>query len=367
MAVVARYFDGRSARAHAVRVEARPGYIVLIDGEGGALARWATSDLTSKGDPAIEPVIRLASRADPDARLVFSQPEAIQFARRLLPALRRAPRRGARLWLPLGAGALAVIALAALAIDRLPGLAAPLVPQTLQEAFGDSILDGFAGKDGVCDNPAGVAALDDLTRRLSAAAGLAEPARVRVIRVPQVNAFAAPGARIAILSGLIDKAEGPDEAAGVLAHELGHAVNHDAMRALLRDIGTSTALTFVFGGGSGLGDIAGYGQVLMSLSYSRAAEAAADAAAIGMLERAGLRSDGLNRMLVRLREEGDASDIVPAWLLTHPATETRIAATARPETGESALAPEQWEALRAICGREAEEPERRSEPGRRVQ
>ncbi len=358
MAVTARYFDGRSARAQAVKLEARPGALVLLDADGAALARWPMGEITIKGDPAIEPVIRLAARSDPEARLELSGPPAVAFARKLLPALRKEPRRGARLWLPLAAGAAAIVAIVVLAVDRLPGLLAPLVPYRVQAALGDAVLAQFGGKDLLCDNPEGVAALADLARRLSAAGGMAEPAQVQVIRLPEANAFAAPGARIAILDGLIQKAEGPDEVAGVLAHEMGHAIHHHAMRGILRQLGVSTAMTFVLGG-SGVGDI---GQTLMTLSYSRAAEAEADATALELLDRAGLRSDGLNRMLGRLSEEGDATAVVPAWLLTHPPTADRLAATVRPATGEPALSPEQWAALRGICGRHSGSDGKRSKP-----
>ena len=37
-----------------------------------------------------------------------------------------------------------------------------------------------------------------------------------------VNAFAAPGEQIVLARGLIEQAKGPDEVAGVLAHEMGH-------------------------------------------------------------------------------------------------------------------------------------------------
>ena len=59
-----------------------------------------------------------------------------------------------------------------------------------------------------------------------------EPA---VLRSGMQNAFALPGGRIYVLSGLVTKAETPDELGGILAHELGHVSHRDGLRRLIRD------------------------------------------------------------------------------------------------------------------------------------
>ena len=86
-----------------------------------------------------------------------------------------------------------------------------------------------------------------------------------------------PGGHVYVFEGLIDKAETPDELAGVIAHEIGHVAHRDGMRAVMQAAG----LSFLFG--MLLGDFIGGGAVVMAMrtvlqsSYSREIEAAADA------------------------------------------------------------------------------------------
>ncbi len=61
------------------------------------------------------------------------------------------------------------------------------------------------------------------------------------------NAFALPGGKVFVLKGLLDKAESPDELAGILAHELGHLKHHDNMRGLIYNGGTSFLIGLLFG------------------------------------------------------------------------------------------------------------------------
>ena len=86
-----------------------------------------------------------------------------------------------------------------------------------------------------------------------------------------------PGGHVYVFEGLLAKSETPDELAGVIAHEMGHVVHRDGTRAVLESAG----LSFLFG--MMLGDFVGGGAVViaaktvLSSSYSRHAEAAADA------------------------------------------------------------------------------------------
>ena len=61
------------------------------------------------------------------------------------------------------------------------------------------------------------------------------------------NAFALPGGKVFVLNALLEKADSPDEIAGVLAHELGHLKHHDNMRGLIYNGGTSFLIGLLFG------------------------------------------------------------------------------------------------------------------------
>ena len=101
--------------------------------------------------------------------------------------------------------------------------------------------------------------------------------RVSVRRSKTENALTLPGARVVVLSGLIAKARGPDEFAGVLAHEFGHVSVRDPTRALIQASGTSFLLSYLLGDLTGSTVLVALGQAVLSADYSRDAERAADA------------------------------------------------------------------------------------------
>ena len=84
------------------------------------------------------------------------------------------------------------------------------------------------------------------------------PLRPAVLRVRVPNAVALPGGRIYVFQGLIDKAESPDELAGVIGHEIGHVAHRDGTRAVLQSAGLSFLLGML------LGDFVGGGAVVIA-------------------------------------------------------------------------------------------------------
>ena len=175
-----------------------------------------------------------------------------------------------------------------------------------------------------------------------------------VIRSPEVNAFAAPGGRVAILSGLLESASGPDEVAAVLAHELGHVAHRDGLRAVLRQAGTQGLLT-LFAGDLAGGSLAGLTQMALAASYSREMEVEADAFAHDMLTDAGLPTTALASFFRRLqREQGEPGEGMARHFASHPNFTARIEAalTADQRRGGAwrpALEDADWIALKEIC------------------
>ena len=168
---------------------------------------------------------------------------------------------------------------------------------------------------------------------------------------PQINAFAAPGGQVVLVRGLLDKAEHPDEVAGVLAHELAHVENRDTTREALRAAGSAGLLTMILGDFTGGAAIAIVGEHMISASYTRDAEGKADDFALDMLANAGVSAEGFAGFFDRIAElEGFA---LPAYLSSHPVTEER-AMQARDFAGEQAdttpiLTDAEWSDLQGIC------------------
>lgn len=188
-------------------------------------------------------------------------------------------------------------------------------------------------------------------KRLTAKVRAPHPLRVRVVAVGGVNAFAAPGGQIIILKGLIEAAQSPEEVAGVLAHEISHSLERHPMEGLMRAMGLQLLFGAVTGDFGTLDSAAGnFGQMLVLFSFTRGDEMDADRIGIGLLNRAGIRGDGLRDFFDRLAKSGAGAPGLPSLLSTHPVSEERVAQIRALATGRGdAMSPNDWTALAAIC------------------
>ena len=256
------------------------------------------------------------------------------------PALQHGgrPTAGFR-WRHVLAGAAGGLILLFLVIDQAPSLLVHLVPQAAEQGWSAVIQAGMEAGGRRCTAPEGTAAVDDMLSRLAIAAGTQKPHFV-VVDKGEVNAFTLPDGRIIILRGLIENAGDGDAFAGVLAHEMGHVLHHDSTREALRGA-TMAIIASALGWG---GDVASQ---MTRLSYSRQAEAAADASAVETLHRAGLRADGLARFFTILEARPGGS--APAFLSDHPSNAARLKAVQTDGSGNPAFSAGQWRAVRDIC------------------
>lgn len=189
----------------------------------------------------------------------------------------------------------------------------PLVPISVDQKLGAIGELSVISRD--CPNPAAKQFVEELAKPLLAAAG-AQPFtfRFRVVDDPQVNAFALPGGFVVVNRGLLESAQTGEEVAGVLGHEIRHALLRHGTRRTLREMGGSMALSLLFGGS----DLKGYAELgsrLTGLKYGREEEIEADREGIALLLRANIDPSGLARFFERLRKE---SVTPPELLSTHP-------------------------------------------------
>lgn len=366
--VGAVFFDGLTAARHLVRVVPtadRLGLAILFqDGTTPAIV-WPFDRIRALADHADRASLTLTILAptqdeaprDP-ARLVVDDPDAVAWFRRSRPSLfqrdtRPGTFRKVALWI---GGAVAAILLMLFVI--LPGLAdflAGHIPVEREVAFGHAVMkqvEYFLGRDGTdltCRNPAGQAALARLTDRLTRGRDLAYALEVRVFDHDMPNAFAAPGGQIVLFRGLIDEAAGPEEVAGVLGHEIGHVVARDPTRLTLRAAGSAGIISIALGDVTGGTLVALAGEHLMQASYTRKAEAAADAHAVELLSAAGIPVAPLADFFDRMAASTDA---LPEYLSSHPLSAGRaqaIRAAAGAAPAGPAISAADWLALRTIC------------------
>lgn len=153
-----------------------------------------------------------------------------------------------------------------------------------------------------------------------------------VLESPEVNAFALPGGKLVVFTGLLAKAGRPEEVAGVLAHEFQHALLRHSLQKMVRAAGLQAVLALLLGDLEGLGGVVrDAGVQIQEFSYGRDQEREADHAAIDLLVRAGIDPAGLPDFFDRLAAReggagGGAGGNALTLLSTHPASAERSAA-----------------------------------------
>lgn len=171
--------------------------------------------------------------------------------------------------------------------------------------------------------------------------GRSQDFHFHILKVPGINAFAAPAGVVALNAGLILAAESADEVAGVLAHEIAHVTQHHLSRGIEAQQRVSlpvmlATLGLVMVGSMAGGMDANTAQGLLAagtgisqqaqINYTRQNEAEADRIGIQLLARAGYDPTGMADFFSTLnrwvRSQGAGP---PEYLRTHPLTVSRVA------------------------------------------
>jgi len=203
------------------------------------------------------------------------------------------------------------------------------------------------------DDPAITGYVERIGQRLVTTLGAQQfDYRFYVVEHPALNAFAVPGGYVFVFSGLLAQVRSDDELAGVLAHEIGHVAGHHMLRqqaqgqvwnyaALLGAL--LTAVNPVLGAGA----IAA--AQTAQLSYSRDFEQEADFLGLRYATEAGYDPHALGTFFKQLLAEQRVNPTgVPAYMLSHPLTEKRVANV------DTTIAAEK---LKTPAGRPASSPE----------
>lgn len=349
-----RFFDGRTATAHDVRLELEADALLIKSLAGELLARWPLGELAVVDENKVNGGLTL-SRADGGtarlllfegpgrALLIGARPELLRWKR----SRRNRALKQTAIW--GGAAALAA-ALVFFGWRDLSVAIAGRIPMSWEAKIGNSLLQSALADRKTCTESGGRTALEEFLARIKPPTLDEVPVTIDVLQSGVVNAFALPGGHIILYSALIERAQSPDELAGVLAHELSHIELRHPARGIVQQIGLGALLNLMFGGS----DLGTLGQLAALLAYSRDMEAEADARAVALLQGAGFNASGLASFLAGMAKS-DPSDL-PEWLSTHPEPASRAAALAIEATGAPAFDAEEWQSLRAICGGKQADP-----------
>jgi predicted Zn-dependent protease len=144
----------------------------------------------------------------------------------------------------------------------------------------------------------------------------------------ELNAYAMPGGKVMVYTGLVEKLKLSDaELAAVVGHEMAHALREHTRERVSRAYGQQLALTglaVITGIGQSAMDVADMvGTVTFQLPFGREQESEADAIGLELMARAGYDPHAAVNVWQKMLAQGGGSGM-PQFLSTHPSGASRI-------------------------------------------
>ena len=149
-----------------------------------------------------------------------------------------------------------------------------------------------------------------------------------VIQDNQLNAWAMPGGKMVVYSGLIDKLRlTDDEIAAIMGHEIAHSLREHARERVSREMATGLGVG-VLGAVLGLGEVGqslagAVANVTFNLPHSRGHEIEADRIGVELAARAGFDPHAAVSVWQKMLQASGSSG-GPQFLSTHPSPENRL-------------------------------------------
>jgi predicted Zn-dependent protease len=149
----------------------------------------------------------------------------------------------------------------------------------------------------------------------------------------QVNAFALPGGKVAVYTGMLLITRDENGLAAVLSHEIGHVIaRHGGERVsqqMLVNVGLETTMAALSRGNpatvQAVASLLGAGATVgVLLPWSRAQESEADHLGLILMAKAGYDPHAARDLWVRMAATSKGSGKPPEFLSTHPSEPTRI-------------------------------------------
>ncbi len=150
----------------------------------------------------------------------------------------------------------------------------------------------------------------------------------------KANALALPNGDIVFTDDFVKLVENDEQLLAVLFHELGHLKHKHLARRILQDSMVTLMVILIIGDIDTIDLLAGIPTLVLDLSYSRDFEVEADAYALEQLHKSNIPLESFSSVMQLLDdyyhseiEEGDFNHDIPNFLMTHPATKSRILMT----------------------------------------
>jgi len=205
-----------------------------------------------------------------------------------------------------------------------------LISASQEVEMGAQAFQDVLKKAKISNEPQANALVTRVGRRIAAATGREDlPWEFKVVDDPQmVNAFALPGGKVAVYTGILPMTVDEPGLAAVLGHEVSHVMaRHSAER-----VSDQLALQF---GASILGAVLGINPQLtqagsallvngLLLPWGRQQESEADHLGLIYMAKAGYDPHASRDLWVRMAAAAKGKERPPQFLSTHPSEETRV-------------------------------------------
>jgi predicted Zn-dependent protease len=153
---------------------------------------------------------------------------------------------------------------------------------------------------------------------------------VVVFNDSDANAFALPGGKVGIYTGMLKVAENQDQLAAVIGHEIAHVLARHSNERISQKFAVEQGLSLInaiaspqSGTGQTLMGLLGVGaQYGVLMPYSRIQESEADLLGLELMAKAGFNPRESTRLWVNMGRAGGGQP--PEFLSTHPSHSTRI-------------------------------------------
>ncbi|MBX3018203.1 MAG: M48 family metallopeptidase [Bdellovibrionaceae bacterium] len=202
------------------------------------------------------------------------------------------------------------------------------------DQMGFQAFEEIKKKQKISHDPAQNQYVKCITNAIVAVAPDSQGWEVVVFQDDSANAFALPGKKIGVHTGLLKVARTQDQVAAVLGHEVGHVmarhsaerVSADAVSGLGMSIAGAIGSIFVDPNSNafklGMGALGVGVQFGAVMPYGRAHESEADVIGLDLMAQAGFNPQDSVQLWKNMAEGSKGSP--PEFLSTHPSNETRI-------------------------------------------
>ncbi len=153
--------------------------------------------------------------------------------------------------------------------------------------------------------------------------------QMNVIRSNELNAWAMPGGKMAVYTGMVERLQlTDDEIAAVIGHEMTHALLEHSKKTIGGQVLTGLGGSILAGAVGLDGNLVGVGTDLLATKpFSRHQESEADAGGVRLMAQAGYNPQAAISVWEKMNRAQGGSQV--AILSTHPANNTRIEAIRR--------------------------------------